>query len=775
MKKIFIALCLIATICTAGGYGGAAIEAYDAQAQNNGAKYWYPLTLETVVIAVDRDQTDMAIATWGDLAESEIDVSMPDSVPVARLAAAALCYGLEGEGFTLAAAVGLLEPLHAKKLLKFSDGGAPIQICLDSEAAARIKNGENIEIVIASDGTLAYMRGLLSNDPLTLPDNLDEVLLAGGFRLPDGRCDEAIYPEKDRYAPAKVLGDHSRLNGVMQDWTRVLRRDIRHTHLYRSADGREHIILAAAFLVVVVAWISAMMLRVQQKEVRRTIFVSGILLAGWVLNRLIKYQLDEDAINRYFWYAFYFFQACLPLAMLRIASLIGVGSGVKRTSKLFYGLCFVNLVLVALVMTNDLHGLAFAFRQSLAESGWSNNYSYGIVYFAITAVLLVELVGGIILMFAKAKHSPRRFGVIFPLIFTGALIMYIVGYAARVPVVFDSDMTLTFCAFALLFLELCIRAGQIPVNIRYRELFENADMNLQIVDSDGTGVLSQKDTVPLDAKTWGRLKESPVSINADADTLFLKNKIAGGYAVWREDIAAVNGLKAQLDASNRNLAFLNEILSNVARAKEQTAHMETKNELYAMLEKDIAGHEARLAEMLGGAPEDESKRAAHMGTVAVLVCYIKRKCQLLLSEMGGAESIKIRELSAYMEELTDAARLAGIDCLIPRAQNGSIDTRQAILSYDFFGSVLEWSAVNLRGKIITQILPGDGNNGRITMKLLMNPEALAFELPEALAGEINDAGGLFQKEDYEDMAGLLLSFPSFPFFPSFSEGGEPDA
>jgi len=733
------------------------------QAQNYGAKYWYPLTPETVVIAVDRSQTDMVITTWRDLADSEINVSILDTAPMVRLAVAALCYGLEGESFTLNAAVKLLEPINAKKLLKFDDGEAPIQICFDSDVAARIKSGENIEIIIPSEGTLTYTRGLLSNNPLTLPGNSDEILLAGGLRLPDGRCDEEIYPSTEKYTPAKVLENYNRLNTVMQDWTRVLRRDIRHTHLYRSADGREHIVWVAFFLIIIVAWIAAMMQRVRQKDVRQVIFIAGILLAGWVLTRLIKYQLDEDIVDRYFWYAYYFFQACLPLAMLRIASLIGVGSDRKRPSKLFYGICSINLVLLALVMTNDFHGLAFAFRQSLTEPGWGENYSYGIVYVMITAVLLIELIGGIILMFTRIKHSPRRFGVIFPFIFTGALITYIVGYATRIPIFKDSDMTLVFCMFALLFLELCIRAGQIPVNIRYRELFKNAEINLQITDNNGASVLAQKDTVPLDAQTWTRLEESPVFINTDANTLLFKNKIAGGYAVWQEDISYVNGLKAQLAASNKILELINNVLSKFAQEKEQAARTKMNNELCAMLEKDIAGHEARLAEMLDNTPEDESERAAHMGVIAVLVCYIKRECQFLLSEMSGMEYISVKELLIYMDELTDVARLAGVDCLISCALSGNINIRQAVLFYDFLRGVLEWSAVNLRGKIITQIL---SDNDRIIMKLLVDPEALDFKLSEPFATEINAAEGLFQKEDYEDMAGIILSFP---------KGGEMDA
>ena len=124
---------------------GAAVEAYDVQAaaalESRLAGFWYPLTLETVVIAVDRDKTDMAFATWSDLQNSTVSISLPNANPMGRLAAAALCYGLEGENFTLATAVRLLEPIAKNSRLKLDDTSAPIQICFDSYAAARIRNG----------------------------------------------------------------------------------------------------------------------------------------------------------------------------------------------------------------------------------------------------------------------------------------------------------------------------------------------------------------------------------------------------------------------------------------------------------------------------------------------------------------------------------------------------------------------------------------------------------------------------------------------------------
>jgi len=734
---------------------GAVIEAYDVQAENS-TSYWYPLTLETVVIAVDRSQTDIVISSWNDLLNSETAaVSIPNTPPLSRLISAAVCYGLEGEDFSLNSVVSILEPLNAKRLLKFKDPTSSIQICFDSDAAARIKNGEDIEIIIPPEGTLAYTRGLLSNTQLNLPDNTEQILFESGLRLTDGRCDNEIYPASEQYASAEALTDYIHLNNVMQDWTRTLRRDVRHVYLYRSADTREHILFPAVFLIIAVIWIAFMMRRSQQKEIRHVIFITGILLAGWVLIRIIKYQIfDETVLGRYLWYSFYFFQCCLPLAMLRITSLTGAGANGKLLSKPFYGICSLNLILTALVFTGDLHGLVFKF--DLSQPGWSDKYSYSIVYYIFTAVMILELTGGIILMFTRIKHSPRRFGIVFPLIFIGVLVSFIAGYAARVPFFFDTDLTLSTCIFALLFIELCIRSGQIPVNIHYRRLFRSTSLNLQITDSNGKSILTSKDAEPINPEMWELLKNSGGPVYKDANTIMMKNKISGGYAVWQEDITSINKLREELETSNKNLAVLNNTLSKILRTKEQAAGIKARTELYTALERDISCHEQRLAEMLRKKPDDSSEHGANIGIIAVLVCYIKRKCQLLLLEMSGNEFVDLKDIVVYLDELTEIALLTGIECLATCGLNGALNIHHTTLFYDFFNSLLEWSAANDIKKIILRIV---SENDRVMMKILMSVEALDFSSPEQIIKEISAAGGRIEKEDLEDMAGIILSFP----------------
>ncbi len=64
---------------------GYVVDAFDVQAlaalEAGIAGQWYPQYLATVVIAIDRGQTDVEISGWGDLLMAREDVAVTDMQP----------------------------------------------------------------------------------------------------------------------------------------------------------------------------------------------------------------------------------------------------------------------------------------------------------------------------------------------------------------------------------------------------------------------------------------------------------------------------------------------------------------------------------------------------------------------------------------------------------------------------------------------------------------------------------------------------------------------
>ena len=96
---------------------GLIIEAIGLQASSameiGLAKYWYPQYVGTVVIAVDRDQTNAQVNGWSDLVKIREQVGFIDApyLNIEKLLAA-ISYGLEGENFSFKKAAALLDLLN---------------------------------------------------------------------------------------------------------------------------------------------------------------------------------------------------------------------------------------------------------------------------------------------------------------------------------------------------------------------------------------------------------------------------------------------------------------------------------------------------------------------------------------------------------------------------------------------------------------------------------------------------------------------------------------
>ncbi|MGI5848523.1 MAG: hypothetical protein ACOX8Q_00395, partial [Christensenellales bacterium] len=416
---------------------GNEVAAFDAQAipalENGIAGYWYPHYLATVVIAVDRDKTDAWIESWSDLSATDDIIAYSDLYPDNHLLIGAIAYGLEGDGFTLKKVADLLEALHSKNRLALNTFDVPIVICYDYQAAALIKSGRNMQVIIPSEGTLTYQKGLLSGAELAFTDDIEPLLLSSGFRLPDGRCDDRLYPAHAEYKNAAAVIDYDHFNTVLQDSSRVFRRSVLHTRLYTSADTREHQFFVLVYMVLVIIWTASVFRRAMQKDVQRVALVTGIILLGWIIVRLIKYQVEgAELLNRYLWYGFYLFQLALPLVLLWLAWAIDKPDGRSSFPKWMRAMAAVNGTLMALVFTNDLHN--WVFRLDLTNPNWASEYKYGIGFFLVTAAWVIPLITAIIMLIVKSRQTPRTSGFVFPLVFCTLLILYGMGYITRVPI-----------------------------------------------------------------------------------------------------------------------------------------------------------------------------------------------------------------------------------------------------------------------------------------------------------------------------------------------------
>lgn len=639
---------------------GNAVACFDVQAlpamARGVGRYWYPHVAATVVLAVDRSRTDAAITGWNSLQECGESVGMSSySVIRNMLAMGALCYGLDPEEPEKKDALIFLEHLCQNGGFELDGSDVPVLICLDYEAAAWNRRGGNYEIVVPVEGTLSYCMGLLSDVPLTLEPGLDQALLsaglplAGGERPPDFPAD---------YRSAYTLGeeDYDRFLTLTGDSSRDLRRQVFHTRLYTTADLREHILSALLIAAAILLWKGTVSHRMIRQDIRQVVAVMSWLMVGWLLLRLFKYQLmPEGDLCRMCWYGYYLFQLALPPALLYLTEILDQPEGEKQLIRPLWPPFACYLFSVLLVMTNDLHQLVFRF---IPDKNWAADYQYGPGYWLVIAFSLLFLVSSLWNLLLKGHRRSGRKGRIAPLLFCGCLLVYLAAYIQRVPLAWESDLTVNVCVLSVLFFEMTLHAGLIPVNIQYQRLFASAPINLTLLDENGCTVLSSAGARPISRSVWQRLR---TDINhpllRDRDTQLHAIPVRNGMAVWQEDLSRLNRLRREIQDVQTRLEAANALLREEGEVKKRLLTAETNRALFEQLDQDMERRIASLSRLIDELPKAEDPRNS-TAIITLSLCHIKRRCNLFFLARQG-ESLSSDEMSMYLDELAELARYGG--------------------------------------------------------------------------------------------------------------------
>lgn len=512
---------------------GNAVACFDVQAipamDRGVGRYWYPHVSATVVLAVDRTRTDAVITGWNSLRESRVPVGMSSfSVVRNMLAIGAMSYGLNPKEPTKGDALDFLEQLCQNGGFELDGSDAPILICLDYEAAAWNRSGGTYEIIVPVEGTLTYRMGLLSDTPLTLEPGLDETLLSAGLPLADGER-PTDFPGDYRSARTLSEEDYGWFLELTGDSSRDLRRQVLHIRRYTTADLREHILSALFLAAAILLWKGTVSHRMIRRDVRRVVGVMGWLMVGWLLLRLFKYQLTADGLLcRMCWYGYYIFQLALPVTLLYLAVILDHPEGEKKPLRPLWPPLACYALSVLLVLTNDLHQLVFRFDPA---GDWASDYRYGPGYWGVMALFLLFLACAVWKLLHRGRYSPYWAGRVVPLLFCVGLLAYITAYIRRVPLAWESDLTVNICVLSALFFESALHAGFIPVNLQYQRLFTATPIGLTLLDEQGRTVLSSRGAPPVSRSIWRRISmDMAHPLLRDSDTQLHAVPIHGGMA-----------------------------------------------------------------------------------------------------------------------------------------------------------------------------------------------------------------------------------------------------
>lgn len=465
-------------------------------------------------------------------------------------------------------------------------------------------------------------------------------------------------------------------------------------------------IIFVLFTAAITLWYSQVRRRLVQPEVRRNMAASALLMLFWMAVRTLKYDflLDVQTMTRYAWFLYYVPMIYIPLLLFLSVLHIGLPAGQSISRR--WRLLFLPAAVITLgVLTNDLHQLAFGFRDGLAL--WNDHdVIRGPVYYAAMVWVAVMLTAALYVVFRRCAVPGRRRMVWLPLLplavgaeYTLAVVLGRESMVAQMLTVPEIGC-LVFAAFT----ESLIGAHLIPSNDNYGAFWNASNIGAGIMDEGGAIRYRSEKSVPVTrAQVLGALEqETPL----EGGSVSLKShRVTGGYSYWTRDVSEINRLNRELEDLGDVLEQENTMLEAENRMRQERVRIEEQNRLYDDIARGVQAQLDRLDGILEQPPEDEAGFEAAMKFACVLNAYVKRRSNLLLfARQGGL--VHSGELWRAVAESLEYVQLYGVHAQGFTGGEGLLGGEQALLAYDLFEAVLETALPGTRDLLVYQSVTG---------------------------------------------------------------------
>lgn len=491
------------------------------------------------------------------------------------------------------------------------------------------------------------------------------------------------------------------------------------------------------FGILTLVWMETMRTRLSGKSMRRCILAGAFLLFTLFPLRQCRYTIfaGNPAAERFFWYAYYIPTLTVPMLFF-FAALCVDRQEEDRPLRYAHALWIVPVVLVALFLTNDWHGLAFEFDPSAGEEVLVR---HGPVYWigAVWIALLDLAAFSVLLLRCRRSASRRLWFVPFLAAVPPVLLILLYGIRGGSPEIGAHTLYQYQEAYVLLYVcvwEACIQIGLIPSSADYDRIFPLSSVNAAIADMDGRVVYASERAPDLTQALIHAAAEKPVPVGANR---WLRCRfIPGGSVLWCEDLSDMIRLNRELEQVNESLSERNAVLAAENDIRQARASFEAMNRLWDGIVGQIRPQLRTIGAKLG--TEDRTPSDEDLADCAFLGAYVKRRSNLsLLAE--GADALSTEELGLAVRESLAYLSLRGILCDVREDGETKLEADAVLSAYDAFEDAAERAVFDggegmggaLGSLLVT--LTADGPDFSMTMLFDTKPPALSDAALKACA------------------------------------------
>ncbi|MGN0182286.1 MAG: histidine kinase N-terminal 7TM domain-containing protein [Candidatus Ornithomonoglobus sp.] len=519
-------------------------------------------------------------------------------------------------------------------------------------------------------------------------------------------------------------------------------------------DAAQGLIIFYIYAVMFTAWGISVHRRIMHRPIKQYLLLTAGCMLFWIFVRTCKNQFfgNIEPWGHWFWYMFYIPMILIPLFGLLAAMHIGKSEDWRLKRR--YLLLFVPAaLLIAGILTNDTHGLAFSFPAVYADSG---NYIRGPLYYAAAVWMLVMFLACIGTLWYKCR-LPRAAGRVWmPLAVVGAGILYCILYwIDSSPRGFGFvEMTVAYCALTAAIWESCIAAGLIPSNMEYTAFFNSSDIGAQIVDNDGVVKYFSKTARDIPGEVFERLKKETV-FEDQGDTALHMKPLSCGYVIWQEDLSEINRSISELKRAEQELKERAQLLRMEFNQRSQALRVQEQLRIYRLLTAQISEQLEKikqLAQQLRTAGQEREL----LSKINLLGTYIKRRSNLIFIA-ESQKNIPIEELTRCFDEYAENLRVCGIRCAFSYRGIETLRSEYAMLFYDLFEEITEMVLPSLQ--ILMSAVSGRCEGIRFSVQAQCGETPDTFSCSHRLEEEMQKWGGRISYERQDDTFIVSMLLP----------------
>ena len=445
---------------------------------------------------------------------------------------------------------------------------------------------------------------------------------------------------------------------------------------------------SAIYAGLLLSWMLSLPMRLLPSQSRVYIFTASIFMLLFLAIRIFKYRMavPGGSTDRYSWYAYYVPFIYTPTFFLMSAVRFYRKTAGRPDERL---LAIPATAIVVLVLTNDLHGLAFTpkpgFESQFSDTG---EFIRGPLYFTAFFWFGATVVASVIFLLLASWRLRDRRRAARPFLY---FILWIVMVAADnvlthegLRSMYNAPEVHIFCLLGIF--EACIRNRLMPCNENYPGFF--ARMRIPAVITDNRLRLAYRTAEPLEATAEQLEASLHGPVHPNPDTLLSGRPIPAGFVFWETDESTLRRLHDDLERANETLAMENELLRYENEQKEERIRIDTRNRLYARAAAEVYTAQKRLEALLERAVPGTPAFRDTMARACLLNSYVKRRANfVLLAE--ERDVITGEELCAALRESALCLSYCGIEATVSSDDGADIPYEEITAVFETYELLAE--------------------------------------------------------------------------------------